>query len=183
MDHASTETLQTSLAHVGAAPRDEGSVALIVRRPAVDEREVLNEAILDPRVGIVGDNWDARPSTRTPDRSPHPDMQLTLMNARFVAAIAGPIERWPLAGDQIYVDFDLSEEALPAWTRLAIGDAIVEITDQPHTGCAKFTQRFGLDAHRFVNSPEGRAMRLRGANARVVSGGTIARGDIVRRAS
>ncbi len=180
-DHPTTATLQASMEHVAAAPRDEGSVALIVRRPSIGEREVLEVGEFDPLVGLVGDTWDARSSIRTPDGSPHPDMQLTLMNARFTAVLAGAPERWSLAGDQLYVDFDLSAEALPAGSRLAIGSAIVEITDQPHTGCAKFTQRFGLDALRFVNSPEGTALRLRGANARVVSAGTIRVGDTVQR--
>mgnify|MGYP000051507233 CR=1 FL=1 len=180
-DHLSTESLQASITHVSAAPRDAGSLALIVRRPAVGAREILAVGELDPLVGLVGDTWDTRSSIRTTDGSPHPDMQLTLMNARFTAVLAGAPERWSLAGDQLYVDFDLSHEALPAGSRLAIGSAIVEITDQPHTGCAKFTQRFGLDALRFVNSPEGTALRLRGANARVVSAGTINVGDTVRR--
>jgi hypothetical protein len=183
MEHASTETMRAALPHVSAAPRDNGTLALIVRRPAVGERELLESGELDPRVGLVGDTWDVRESIRTPDRSPHPDMQLTLMNLRFTDVIAGDRERWPLAGDQLYVDFDLSHESVPPGARIAIGSAVVELTDQPHTGCAKFTQRFGLDALRFVNTPEGMALRLRGANARVVQAGTVSVGDTIRRLS
>lgn len=181
MDHVSTATFEAALAHVAAAPRELGTVELVVRRPAVDAREVLEAVSLTPEAGMEGDTWSQRTSSRTPDGSPHPDMQLTLMNARFLEVLAGPRERWPLAGDQLYVELDLSHASLPAGTRLAIGDAEIEITEQPHTGCAKFTQRFGLDAMRFVNSEVGLANRLRGANAKVVRAGTVRVGDAVTR--
>ena len=124
-------------------------------------------------------NWNQRPSSRTDDGGPHPDMQLNVMNARAVALVAGDRDRWSLAGDQLYVDLDISEANVPPGTQLAIGTAVIEVTDQPHTGCAKFTQRFGLEAHRFVNSRERADLHLRGINAKVVTPGTIRPGDAV----
>ncbi len=139
---------------------------------------MLDEATLDETVGLVGDTWSQRPSTRTDDGSPHPRMQLNIMNARAVALIAVDPERRQLAGDQLYLDLDLSEENLPAGTRLSIGTAVIEITEQPHRGCAKFAARFGTDALRFVNSEAGRAVNARGVNAAVVTGGVIRAGDV-----
>lgn len=175
--HRTSEELQTGLADVLDSPADNGTLELIVRRPAEGEREVLDEGILDLDEGLVGDSWNQRPSSKTDHGGPHPDMQLNVINSRLLALVSPDAERRPLAGDQLAVDLSLSPEDLPAWSRLAIGDAVIEVTDQPHTGCAKFTSRFGLDALRFVNSQEGRALNLRGINARVVVSGTIRRGD------
>lgn len=154
---------------------------MIVVRPAVGERVVLSEAILDPGHGVVGDSWKDRGSARTDDGRSHLDMQLNVMSARVMDLIAGGRDRWPLAGDQLCVDFDLAETNLPPWTNVAVGDTVIEVTDQPHRGCGKFSSRFGLDALRWVNSEEGRALHLRGLNARVVEGGVILAGDPVRR--
>ncbi|MCZ7422751.1 MOSC domain-containing protein [Verrucosispora sp. WMMA2121] len=180
--HRSMDEIVAGLPVVRRSPRIIGTLALAVRRPAVDVREVLPQAELDTTVGLVGDSWSQRPSSRTTDRSPHPDMQLNVINSRFVELIAGPDrDAWALAGDQLYVDLDLSVDALPAGTRLAIGDrAVIEVTDQPHNGCAKFAARFGRDAHKIVWSEEGQQLRLRGLNARVVVGATIKEGDTVR---
>ena len=174
-------SLAAALADFGAAPRDAGPLAMIVRRPRVDAREVLLEGVLDPRYGLVGDGWSGRRSSRTPDRSPHPDMQLTLMGARVIACVAGARERWPLAGDQLYVDLDLSEGNLPAGTRLRLGEALLEITAQPHTGCRKFVDRFGADALTLVNDRERRPLRLRGVYARVLEGGRVRVGEVVEK--
>jgi hypothetical protein len=174
-------TLEAGLSHVLAAPRDEGRVELIVRRPAVDEREVVEEASLDPVDGLVGDSWRARGSSSTPDGSANPKAQLTLMSARVAALVAGGRERIPLAGDQLYVDLDVSDDNLPAGTRLAIGTAVVEISDEPHLGCRKFLDRFGRDAHRFVNAKRDRRLNLRGVNAFVVVGGVVRSGDTIRK--
>jgi MOSC domain-containing protein YiiM len=103
------------------------------------------------------------------------------MNARVIALIAQDEDRWPLAGDQLFVDLDLSKTNLPAGTRLALGSAVIEVTAEPHTGCRKFVDRFGLDAMQFVNSEAGRRLQLRGINAKVVQGGTIRVGDLVRK--
>jgi MOSC domain len=181
MEHLSTATLEAGLDHIRRAPADRGRVELIVRRPAVDEREVLLEGVLDQTEGLVGDTWRMRGSSRTPDGSAHPDMQLNVMNVRVAALVAGEDGRRQLAGDQLYIDFDMSEANLPPGTRLALGSAVIEVTDQPHRGCAKFAARFGRDALRFVNSGTGQAMRLRGMNAKVVVGGTVRAGDLVRK--
>ncbi len=175
----STTDLEAGLGHIRRSPTDIGEVALLVRRPAVDEREVLDEARLDPAHGVVGDTWSSRGSSRTADGSAHPDMQLNVMNARVIALLAQEPSRWALAGDQLYLDLDLSEANLPAGTRLALGTAVIEVTDQPHRGCAKFSTRFGADALRLVNSAVGRELRLRGLNARVVTSGTVRPGDRV----
>ncbi len=183
MEHRTAEELAAGMAVVRAAPRDDGTVALIVRRPAVDAREVIAEGRLTPEDGLVGDSWRARGSRSTPDGSADPDRQVTVMSSRYVDLIAGgDRSAWPLAGDQLYVDLDLSEASLPAGTRLRVGDALVEVTEPPHTGCAKFSARFGSEALRLANSPEGRALRLRGLHVRVIEAGTVREGDAIRRA-
>jgi hypothetical protein len=170
MRYRTTEELMTGVEEIRRSPQGTGTVELVVRRPAVDEREVLVEGTLDVSLGLVGDTWKDRRSTRTDDGSPHPDMQLNLINARAAALFAGDRERWPLAGDQLYVDLDIGGAALPPGTRLQLGSAIIEVTDQPHRGCAKFSARFGRDALSFVNSPLGIEVNARGINARVVFG-------------
>lgn len=175
------EELLAGLDEIRLAPKDEGVLELIVRRPGVDEREVLEEGVLDLAEGLVGDTWRVRSSSRTPDGSAHPEMQLNIMNARVIALLAQDRGRWPLAGDQLYLDMDLSAENLPAGTHLALGSAVIEVTAQPHTGCQKFAARFGLDALKFVNMPEGRQLRLRGLNARVVRPGTVRVGQTAKR--
>ena len=180
--HLTRPELEAGVAQIVAAPADLGTVELIARRPAEGEREVLEEATLDLAEGLVGDTWHTRGSRRTADGSAHPDMQLTLMSARVIDLVAdGDRERWPLAGDQLYVDLDLSAENLPAGTRLAVGSAVVEVTPESHTGCKKFSTRFGGDAHRFVNTREHRGLRLRGLNAKVVEAGTVRCGDTIRK--
>ena len=181
MNHVTKEVLAAGLASILESPKDEGVLNLIVRRPAIDAREVLQLGHLDLVSGLVGDTWRTRGSSRTDDGTSHPDMQLNLMNSRVISLLAGPMERWPLAGDQLYVDFDLSGANLPAWTHLAIGTAVIAVTDQPHTGCKKFGARFGLDAMAFISSPEGRSWNLRGINARVIRPGVIRVGDIMRK--
>lgn len=176
------EALMERLPHIRQSPQREGTLALIVRRPQVDAREVLVEGELNTAEGLAGDSWNRRKSSRTPDGSPHPDMQLNLMNVRVVEAVAGKMKRWPLAGDQLYVDLDLSQVNVPPGTRLTIGEAVIEITPQPHTGCDKFAARFGVDALKFVNSPEGRSLGLRGVNAKVIKTGRVRVGDAVRTA-
>jgi hypothetical protein len=154
---------------------------MIVRRPEVGEREELEAGDLDVVEGLVGDTWRVRASRRTPDGTAHPDMQLNIMNTRAAALVAQDQSRWSLAGDQLFVDLDLSAVNLPPGSRLALGSAVIEVTAEPHTGCAKFVSRFGVDAVKFVNSPIGRELNLRGVNAKVVSGGRIRVGDAVRK--
>jgi MOSC domain-containing protein YiiM len=181
MTHRSLADLDARLDAVRSAPADAGAVVLLVRRPAPREREELHEAELDPGAGLVGDGWRTRPSKTSPDGGPHPEKELTLMSRAALEAVAGERPRWSLAGDQVIVELDLSETNLPAGTRLALGEAEVEISATPHTGCAAFAERFGRDALRWVNSRAGRALRLRGVNARVVRGGSVRVGDVARK--
>ncbi len=177
---ATTGDLSQQLDHVAAAPTDVGTVELVVCRPALGKREVLSRATIEPGIGLVGDNYVARGSKSTPDRRAHPLAELNLMSARALEAVAGPDrDRWAQAGDQFIVDFDLSERNAPAGTRLQIGTAIIEVTDKPHTGCAKFSKRFGIDAARWINSRKD--LRLRGINAIVVAAGEVAQGDAIRK--
>lgn len=177
--HLTREQLEAGLETIRLSPRDRGVLKMIVRRPRVGERETLREGQLDLVEGLLGDSWIRRGSSRSPDGGPHPDMQLNVMNARAVALIARQEGRWALAGDQLYVDLDLSRDNLPPGTRLAIGNAVIEVSALPHTGCGKFVERFGVDAMKFVNGTIGRQLNLRGINARVVQPGTIRVGDTV----
>jgi len=171
--------LEAGLGEVGRSPKDGGVLEMIVRRPQVGEREILEEGQLDLVDGLVGDSWKLRTSKRTADGAPHPDMQLNLINSRLVSLVAQDRSRWHLAGDQLYVDLDLSEANLPPGTRLSIGSAVIEVTAEPHTGCSKFVERFGLDAMKFVNAPERKDLHLRGINARVVRPGVLRVGDSI----
>lgn len=179
--HLTTAELEAGLDDIRRSPKDEGVLEMIVCRPGVEKRRELDEGRLDIDDGLVGDNWKTRGNSRTPDGSANRDMQINIMNSRAVALVAGDRERWPLAGDQLYVDLDLGGENLPAGTRLAIGTAELEVTPPPHTGCKKFVARFGLEAMKFVNSPLGRELNLRGVNAKVVRSGTVRPGDAVRK--
>ena len=170
--------LQAGLDEIRSSPCDRGRLELIVARTAEAERDVLETGTLDERIGLVGDYW----STRVPDADPR--TMLTVMNARAIALVAGEHpERRPLAGDQLYVDLDLSDANLPLGTRLAVGEAVIEVTDVPHTGCGKFIARFGVQAQKFVNSAVGRELRLRGLNARVITGGVVRVGDTIEKRS
>jgi hypothetical protein len=161
--------LEAGIDQIRRSPREHGSLELIVARRAEGEREPLESGTLDETVGLIGDRWsDSDPRT-----------QLTLMNARVAALVAIDPERRALAGDQLYVDLDLGGENLPPGTRLSVGEAVIEVTDVPHTGCGKFIKRFGVAAQKFVNSPVGRELNLRGINARVISGGEVRVGDTI----
>jgi hypothetical protein len=170
-----------ALDHLRGAPADDGRVELVVRRPSNGEREVLDEGTLDLAEGLVGDNWSTRGCRLTADGRAHPGMQLNVINVRLSTLVAVEPERRILAGDQLHVDLDLSEANLPPGTQLALGSAVIEVTPEPHRGCAKFVERFGRDAMRFVNSPIGRELRLRGLNAKVAEPGTVRPGDAVRK--
>jgi hypothetical protein len=156
---------------------------MIVRRPKVNLREMIEAGVLDIDNGLVGDNWLMRGSSRTTDGRGHPLMQINVMNYRFALLVAGSPERVPLAGDQLYVDLDLSEANVPPGTQLSIGEAVIEVTEIPHLGCKKFVERFGIDAMKFANSDLGRKHHLRGINAKVIKTGAIKAGDIVTRIS
>ena len=175
--HLTRDELEAGLDDIRRAPKDRGELKLIVRRPDIGVREILDEGELDTSVGLKGDTWPIRGSSRTDDGQSHPDMQLNIMSARAAALVAQDESRWPLAGDQLFIDIDLSDANLPPGTQLALGSAVIEITAQPHTGCAKFVERFGRDAMEFVNSPVGKQLHLRGVNAKVVRPGVIRVGD------
>ena len=179
--HLTASELEAGLPEIGRSPKDQGVLDLIVRRPQTGAREVLQEGELDLVDGLVGDTWKARTSRRTPDGSPHPEMQINIMNSRVIALVAQAKDRWPLAGDQLFVDMDLTAENLPPGTRLTLGSAVIEVTSEPHTGCSKFVQRFGVDAMKFVNAPERKALNLRGINAKVVRPGVIRVGDVIKK--
>jgi MOSC domain-containing protein YiiM len=178
--HRRPDVLLAGIEHVRESPRHSGRLELVVVRPGKYQRQVLETATLDLDLGVVGDTWIERGSTRTADGGPNPEAQVTVMNSRAVDLVAVTRERWPLAGDQLFVDLDLSTDNLPTGTILAIGDAQLEVTAAPHTGCAQFKERFGVEALRITATPEGRFLRLRGINTRVVRGGDISPGDTVR---
>lgn len=183
VNHLNMDELKAGLDEICQSPKSEGVLSMIVRRPRTGQREVIDTGQLDINAGLVGDNWRTRGSSRTADGSAHPDMQLNVMNSRVIALLAQDKARWPLAGDQLFVDLDLSAENLPPGTRLAVGSAVIEVAAVPHTGCGKFVERFGIDAMKFVNSPTGRNLHLRGINAKVVQSGTIRVGDTVTKLS
>ena len=179
--HLTMQELEASLEQIRRSPKNEGRVELIVRRPRTGEREVLENAELSLVEGLIGDNWKMRGSSKTADGSAHPGMQITVMNARVIALVAQEPERWALAGDQLFLDLDLSAENLPPGTQLALGSAVIEVSPVPHNGCYKFEERFGAEARKFVNSPVGKQLHMRGIHAKVVRPGTIRVGEMARK--
>jgi len=181
VQYKTPEAMQAGLDHILLSPREIGTLQLIVRRPRGDEREVLTEGDLSPQDGLVGDNWKTRNSMGAPVSPEQFDRQITMMNSRLIDLLAGDREFWPLAGDQLYIDLDLSAANLPPGTRLAVGDAVLEVTAALHSGCRKFSARFGLEALKFLSDPSHKDLRLRGIYARVVQPGFICVGDWVQK--
>ena len=181
VEHLSVTELETGMDHIRQSPKEDGVLMMIVRRPDVDQREVINEGQLNLIEGLEGDTWKARGSSHTTDGSANVNAQITVMNSRAISLLAQGEESWPLAGDQLYIDMDLSDENMPPGTRLAIGTAIIEVSAQPHSGCKKFSSRFGVEAMKFVNSPEGKRLHLRGINTKVIQAGTIHTGDVIKK--
>lgn len=178
--HLTAEQIESGMDAVRESPRDSGVLDVIVIRPAVDERLVLPLVEVDVDHGLAGDAWESRGSRMTEDGSANPGDQVTVMNSRFARLIAATEDRVPLAGDQLYVDLDLSWGNLPTGSRLTFDEVVLEVTDVPHTGCAKFRARFGMPALRQTNTPEGKDLRLRGINATVVRGGMLRQGETAR---
>jgi MOSC domain-containing protein YiiM len=179
--HLSLDELREGLSEIMRSPKERGTLKAIVIRPETDARVSLQQGELSPEGGVYGDNWAKGCWLSLPDGRPHPDVQVTIMNARTIALIAQDEARWPLAGDNLLIDLDLSGENLPAGTRLAVGTALLEITAVPHNGCRKFAARYGVDATRFVNSKDGKRLHLRGIYARIVEPGTIRVGDAIEK--
>ncbi|MEN9562830.1 MAG: hypothetical protein RIR73_1074 [Chloroflexota bacterium] len=179
--HLNVEHLQSQLNHIQRSPKDSGSVKLIVCRPTVEEREIVSHGRLLPSEGLQGDNWRQRGSDSMPDGSANPEAEITLMNSRVIHALTQDESRWALAGDQFFVDFDLSEENIPAGSRLAIGSAIVEVSSLPHNGCKKFSARFGVDALKFISMAENKPLRMRGINAKIIQSGDVKQGDTIQK--
>jgi hypothetical protein len=178
--HRPLAEIERAAARMDSSPTDNGTVEMIVSRPAVDERRVLDEGVLDTTQGLRGDSWETRGAS-TPDGIADPLRQITIMNSRVLASIAADRDRWQLAGDQLIVDLDLSIDNLHVGTRLQIGEAVTEVTEPPHTGCSKFAGRFGVDALAWANDPAGRRQRRRGMHVRVLVSGTVRLGDVIRR--
>ena len=172
--YLSRDELDAGLDYILASPTETGELHLIVKRPGIDKRQSVTNARLDVKEGLVGDNWSSRSGADS-------EYQLTIMNARVAALVADKASRRELAGDQLYVDMDLSRPNLPPGTQLTVGDAVIEVTEPPHTGCKKFAQRYGRDAAVFVNSRVGKMFSLRGINAKVVKSGDIEIGNVVRK--
>jgi len=180
--HLTAQQLNDGLEYIEGSPSDSTQIDMIVCRPAIGERKVIQQGYLDKEKGLIGDNWYTRGSSKTFDKSSHKEMQLNIMNSRCIGHIAQKKDRWQLAGDQLFIDLNLNDTNLPAGTQLSLGgEAIVEITAIPHNGCKKFAERYGVDAVKFVNSPIGKKLHLRGVNAKVVKSGIIKVGDTVKK--
>jgi len=179
--HLSAAELEAGLDEIRDSPKDHSVLDMIVSRPEEDAREVMELADLHVEVGLVGDTWQDRPSIRSGDGKAHPDMQITLMNSRVAALVAQSKDRWPLAGDQLFVDLDLSKANVPPGTRISVGEAILKATNQPHTGCKKFAARFGAEALKWISTPTGKELQLRGINLKVIQSGEIRPGDEVKK--
>ncbi len=177
--HLTLADMEAQLDHIRQSPRDNGVLEMIVCRPAENQRRMLFEAELSVAEGLIGDSWLTRGDFRDPTAPANPDSQINIMNSRVTALLAKDRERWQLAGDQLYLDLDLSDVNLPPGSQIAIGTAILQVTAEPHTGCKKFASRYGTDATKFVNSPEGKRLHLRGINAKVIQSGLIRTGDSV----
>jgi MOSC domain-containing protein YiiM len=175
------EQLHAGLDHIRASPADHGKLEMIVIRPVTNERRVLERCEISAAGGVHGDSWANDCWMKLDDGRPDPQVQICMMNARVIDLIAGSRDRWALAGDNLFVDFDMTCDNLQPGDRLSIGPAMVEISEQPHNGCKKFVSRYGKDALSFVNSPQGKQMRLRGIYAKVIEPGTIRVGDMMKK--
>jgi hypothetical protein len=180
--HLSLEELQSHLDSIKQSPQDDGILKAIVIRPVSNERVGMESSVVTPDGGVHGDRWAKQAWLNLPEEELEPKAQITVMNSRAAEVIARNRARWPLAGDNLYVDLDLSEDNLQAGQQLSIGSAVFEITPQPHNGCGKFEQRFGAEALKWVNSEEGKHHHLRGIYIKVVKAGVINVDDTITKA-
>ena len=169
----SYDELEAGWAQLSPSPSDDGSVDMIVRRPARDQREELSSAAFTAEAGLAGDDWLRR--------SGNPQAQITLMNSRLIQLLTGDKTRWAEAGDQLFVDLDISKANLPPGARLQIGEVVMEISPLPHEGCTKFARRFGGPARKWIMSDEGVLERRRGVYATVIEDGAIKQGDRIQK--
>ena len=176
-----TEQIILGFPQVTESPADGGRLELIVVRPSDGERVLPESVRVSPESGVEGDKWVNSKGHDMPDGQPDPRVQVTLMNARLLRLISGGEERMPLAGDNLVVDLDLSDDNMPPGQRLSVGEAVLEVTEVPHNGCGTFLERYGRDAVKFINSPEGKRLHLRGVHAKVITAGTVRVGDDVRK--
>jgi hypothetical protein len=176
-----TAQLEQGMDKITVSPKNNGMLEMIVRRPETETREVINNGEITLTNGLEGDNWKARGSSHTVDNSADPEAQITLMNSRVIQSLAGNKENWQWAGDQLFVDMDLSIDNLPPHSKLQVGSVILQISATPHTGCKKFSSRFGIEALEFISTPLGKSLRLRGVNAKVIQAGHIQVGDVVKK--
>lgn len=179
--HLTEKEILDGLMEVRKSPRNNGLLEAIVIRPGSEERLSLQRCRLSPEDGTEGDAWARGCWLKLPDGSPHPDVQICIMNSRMIHLLAGDRQRWELAGDNLFFDLDLSRENLQPGQLLRIGECVIEITEQSHNGCAKFSQRFGPAALKFVNSPTGKELRLRGIYAKVIKAGEVQVGDQIKK--
>ena len=173
--HLRLDELNAGLDTILEAPEDGGLIQMLIVRPADDERTTPDFVEVSAEEGTHGDHWSKGESRY------EPDVQIAIMSSRVLDLVSGGRDRWPLAGDNIIVDMDLSQTNLVPGQKLEAGSAILEITEIPHRGCAKFSARFGADALRFVNLGRAAELRLRGVYARVVQPGQIAVGDQINK--
>ena len=177
--HLTMAELEDGFPEIIRSPKDNGRLEGIVVRPARGKRQELRTSDVSFDGGVHSDLWAKACWKSTEDGRPHPDVQICIMNARCIALIAQERGNWAPAGDNLFIDLDLSPDNLPPGQRLAIGTAIIEITDTPHNGCAKFIGRYGRDAGIFVNGRLGKRHRLRVVYARVIRDGTVTVDDVV----
>ncbi len=177
--HRTMEELKAGLPDIVASPADNGSLAAIVVRPDYGMRLDVQSRKISLAGGVEGDRWATACWRTLPDGSSNPDVQVCIMNSRCISLIAGEREAWPMAGDNLFIDMDLSPGNIAPGQKLAVGETIIEITDIPHTGCQKFIDRYGRHACVFVNTGEGKKLKLRGIYAQVVKDGTVNVGDRV----
>ena len=173
MANVALAEIETRLNWVLASPNDSGHVTTLVVRPAVNQREMPGKAMFSPQLGVACDNWSTSCWKKLPDGKSDPEVQVAIMNARMIEVLTKDNTLWPLAGDQLFVDFDLSVANLKTGDQLQVGAAVLEITAESHQGCNKFKQRFGENALAFVNSTLGDAHRLRGVYAKIISAGEV----------